>query len=56
MKKYIAPKYWLEKFATEDIMSFSSIINNGDNSYTDEEGETVSGKEGSFVTWLDDIK
>ena len=55
MKNYVKPSYKLEKIETNDVMSASLIIDNGEGSYVDKNGTTVHDKEGTFSAWLDSI-
>ena len=55
MKKYIKPSYENVVLGTEDIMSASGIVDNGQSSYEDENGNIISGQKGTFSTWFESI-
>ena len=55
MKKYIKPSIELEMLETKDIMTTSDIVDNGQSSYEDENGNIISGKKGTFSSWFESI-
>lgn len=55
MKKYIKPSYEIIMLETEDIMNTSGIVDNGQSSYEDENGNIISGQKGTFSTWFESI-
>ena len=55
MKKYIKPSYENVVLGTEDIMSASGIVDNGQSSYEDENGNIISGQKGTFSSLFDSI-
>ena len=55
MKKYIKPSYEIIMLETEDIMNTSGIVDNGQSSYEDENGNIISGQKGTFSSWFESI-
>ena len=55
MKKYIKPSIELEMLETKDIMTTSGIVDNGQSSYEDENGNIISGQKGTFSSWFESI-
>lgn len=55
MKKYIKPSIELEMLETKDIMTTSDIVDNGQSSYEDENGNIISGQKGTFSSWFESI-
>ena len=55
MKKYIKPCIELEMLETKDIMTTSGIVDNGQSSYEDENGNIISGQKGTFSSWFESI-
>ena len=56
MKNYISPSYELENVEAKDIITASSIIeDNGEATYKDTQGNTVTGNKGTFSGWFSDL-
>ena len=55
MKKYIKPSFETIMLETQDIMNTSRIVDNGQSSYEDENGNIISGKKGTFSSWFESI-
>ena len=55
MKKYIKPSFEIIMLETEDIMNTSGIVDNGQSSYEDENGNIISGQKGTFSSWFESI-
>ena len=55
MKKYIKPSFEIMMLETKDIMNTSQIVNNGQSSYEDENGNIISGQKGTFSSWFESI-
>lgn len=55
MKKYIKPSIEIVELEATDIMSSSTLVEGGESSYTDENGNTIFGKEGTFNSFFESI-
>ena len=56
MKNYISPSYELENVEAKDIITASSIIvDNGEATYKDGQGNTVTGNKGTFSGNFSDL-
>ena len=55
MKKYIKPSLELKMLETKDIMTTSRIVDNGQSTYEDENGNIISGLKGTFSSWFESI-
>ena len=56
MKNYISPSYELENVEAKDIITASSIIeDNGEATYQDGQGNTVTGNKGTFSGNFSDL-
>ena len=55
MKKYIKPSLELVMLETQDIVTSSRIVNNGQSSYEDENGNVISGQKGTFSSFFESI-
>ena len=55
MKKYIKPSLELKMLETKDIMTTSRIVDNGQSTYEDEDGNIISGLKGTFSSWFESI-
>ena len=55
MKKYIKPSFEIIMLETKDIMNTSRIVDNGQSSYEDENGNIISGQKGTFSSWFESI-
>ena len=55
MKKYIKPSFEIIMLETKDIMNTSGIVDNGQSSYEDENGNIISGQKGTFSSWFESI-
>ena len=55
MKKYIKPSFEIIMLETKDIINTSNIVNNGQSSYEEENGNIISGQKGTFSIWFESI-
>lgn len=55
MKKYIKPSIEIIELEVTDIMTASGIVDGGESSYTDKNGNTIFGKEGTFNPFFESI-
>ncbi len=55
MKKYIKPSIDFIELQVADVILTSGITENGESSYTDEKGNTIFGKEGTFGSFFESI-
>ncbi|MBO5313272.1 MAG: hypothetical protein J6B29_04830 [Clostridia bacterium] len=55
MKKYIKPSFEIIMLETKDIMNTSGIVDNGQSSYEDENGNIISGQKVTFSSWFESI-
>ena len=55
MKTYIKPSFEIIMLETKDIMNTSRIVDNGQSSYEDENGNIISGQKGTFSSWFESI-
>lgn len=55
MKKYIKPSFDIVELEVADVILTSSLVEGGESSYTDEKGNTIFGKEGTFNSFFESI-
>ena len=55
MKKYIKPSFELVMLEPKDIINASLIVNNGQSSYEEENGNIITGQKGTFSSWFESI-
>ena len=55
MKKYVKPSIEMLALETKDIITSSSVVNNGEKTHQTENGAVFTGQEGTFVSWFDSI-
>lgn len=55
MKKYIKPRLEIVALESKDIITASSVIDNGQATYEDKNGNVFTGQKGTFVSLFESI-
>ena len=55
MKKYVKPSIETVVLETKDVITISGVVNNGQKTYEDKNGNIFTGEKGTFISQFEKI-